>query len=167
MAKLRHIALAAEDPYATAEFYKKAFDFIEVRRTEPRGEGSSYGVFLSDGTISLAILRFGWDQGHGLDYRGIHHFGVLVDDVDPYVEKQAPARREVFLRDQVPRTRPGGLRHHRPSLARRRSPRRRHRRGCEPAACGEGGAVKPKKGRPQAPLEGPSRPRCWEETHAE
>ncbi len=73
MAKLRHIALAAEDPYTTAEFYKQAFDFVEVRRTEPRGEGTSYGVFLSDGTISLAILRFGWDQGHGLDYRGIHH----------------------------------------------------------------------------------------------
>ena len=54
MPKLRHIALAAEDPYAAAEFYKQAFDFVEVHRTQPRGEGSSYGVFLSDGTISLA-----------------------------------------------------------------------------------------------------------------
>jgi hypothetical protein len=40
---------------------------------DAKGEGSSYGVFLSDGTISLAILRFGWDQGPGLDFRGIHH----------------------------------------------------------------------------------------------
>ena len=56
MPKLRHIAIAAEDPYATAEFYKQAFDFVEVRRTQPKGEGSSYGVFLSDGTISLAIF---------------------------------------------------------------------------------------------------------------
>ena len=87
MAKLRHIAIAAEDPYATAEFFKKAFDFVEVRRTEKRGEDSSYGVFLSDGTINMAILHFGWDQGHGLDYRGIHHLGVLVDDVDAYMEK--------------------------------------------------------------------------------
>ena len=98
MAKLRHIALAAEDPYATAEFYKQAFDFVEVRRTEPRGEGTSYGVFLSDGTISLAILRFGWDQGHGLDYRGIHHFGVLVDDVEPYIEKLEKLGAECFAR---------------------------------------------------------------------
>src|SRR5437868_4945443 len=82
MPKLRHIAIAAEDPYATAEFYKQAFDFVEVRRTQPKDEGSSYGVFLSDGTINLAILRFGWDQGHGLDFRGLHHFGVLVEDVD-------------------------------------------------------------------------------------
>jgi len=98
MAKLRHIAIAAEDPYATAEFYKKAFDFYEVRRTEPRGEGSSYGVFLSDGTLSLAILHFGWDQGHGLDFRGIHHFGVLVEDVDTAVEKLESLGAKCFAR---------------------------------------------------------------------
>jgi len=33
------------------------------------------------------VLRFGWDQGHGLDFRGIHHFGVLVDDVDGAADK--------------------------------------------------------------------------------
>jgi catechol 2,3-dioxygenase-like lactoylglutathione lyase family enzyme len=87
MAKLRHIAIAAEDPYATAEFFKEAFDFVEVHRTHPSGEGKSYGVFLSDGTINMAVLHFGWDQGHGLDFRGIHHLGVLVDDVDAYIEK--------------------------------------------------------------------------------
>jgi catechol 2,3-dioxygenase-like lactoylglutathione lyase family enzyme len=87
MAKLRHIAIAAEDPFATADFYKAAFDFIEVGRIEPQGEGKSYGVFLSDGTLNMAVLRFGWDQGLGLDYRGIHHFGVLVDDVDAYTKR--------------------------------------------------------------------------------
>ena len=34
MAKLRHIAIAAKDPDAMAEFYKKAFDFKEVRKTD-------------------------------------------------------------------------------------------------------------------------------------
>jgi catechol 2,3-dioxygenase-like lactoylglutathione lyase family enzyme len=98
MAKLRHIAIAAEDPYATAEFYKKAFDFYEVRRTEPRGEGTSYGVFLSDGTMSLAILHFGWDQGHGLEFRGIHHFGMLVEDVDSSVEELEKLGAKCFAR---------------------------------------------------------------------
>jgi len=98
MAKLRHIAIAAEDPYATAEFFKKAFDFVEVRRTESKGEGSSYGVFLSDGTINMAILHFGWDQGHGLDYRGIHHLGVLVDDVDAYTEKLEKLGADCFAK---------------------------------------------------------------------
>jgi catechol 2,3-dioxygenase-like lactoylglutathione lyase family enzyme len=98
MAKLRHIAIAAEDPYATAEFFKKAFDFVEVHRTHPAGEGKSYGVFLSDGTINMAVLHFGWDQGHGLDFRGIHHLGVLVDDVDAYIEKLEKLGADCFAR---------------------------------------------------------------------
>ena len=54
MAKLRHFALYTSDPEATAAFYKKAFDMVEVGRTNstfPRG------VFLSDGTINVACLR--------------------------------------------------------------------------------------------------------------
>ena len=96
--KLRHLAIAAEDPYATAEFFKQAFDFVEVNRTEPRGEGKSYGVFLSDGTLNLAVLRFGWDQGHGLDFRGIHHLGVLVEDVDAATEKLEALGAKCFVR---------------------------------------------------------------------
>jgi catechol 2,3-dioxygenase-like lactoylglutathione lyase family enzyme len=98
MAKLRHIAIAAEDPYATAEFYKQAFDFVEVRRTQPSGPGKSYGVFLSDGTLNMAILHFGWDQGQGLDFRGIHHFGVLVDDVDSAADKLEELGAKCFAR---------------------------------------------------------------------
>jgi catechol 2,3-dioxygenase-like lactoylglutathione lyase family enzyme len=97
VAKLRHIAIAAEDPYATAEFYKQAFEFVEVHRTEPQ-EGKSYGVFLSDGTINMAILHFAWDQGLGLDFRGIHHFGVLVDDVDAYTQKLEALGAECFAK---------------------------------------------------------------------
>ena len=52
MPKLRHIAIAAEDPEAMAEFYKKAFDFVEVGR--PNGVLAD-GVFLSDGTLNMAI----------------------------------------------------------------------------------------------------------------
>ena len=79
MPKLRHIAIAANDPEAMADFYKKAFDFVEVGR--PNGALAD-GVFLSDGTLNLAILKFKTDQlGKGMDYTGIHHFGVLVEDV--------------------------------------------------------------------------------------
>src|SRR5665213_4045566 len=85
MPKLRHIAIAAEDPEAMAEFYKKAFDFKEVGR--PNGHLAD-GVFLSDGTLNMAILKFKTDQlGKGMDYRGLHHFGVLVDDVDAFTKK--------------------------------------------------------------------------------
>jgi predicted enzyme related to lactoylglutathione lyase len=80
MPKLRHIAIAAEDPEAMAEFYKKAFDFVEVGR--PNGVLAD-GVFLSDGTLNVAILKFKSDQlGKGMDYTGLHHFGILVEDLD-------------------------------------------------------------------------------------
>src|ERR1700740_2649104 len=85
MPKLRHIAIAAKDPEAMAEFYKNAFDFQEVGR--PNGVLAD-GVFLSDGTLNLAILKFKTDQlGKGMDYTGIHHFGVLVEDVAEFSKK--------------------------------------------------------------------------------
>ena len=85
MPKLRHIAIAAKDPDAMAEFYKKAFDFKEVRKSDGP---LAYGYHLSDGTIDLAILRFKTDQiGKGLDYTGLHHFGILVEDVDKAAAK--------------------------------------------------------------------------------
>ena len=85
MAKLRHIAIAAKDPDAMAEFYKKAFDFKEVRKSDGP---LAYGYHLSDGTIDLAILRFKTDQiGKGLDYTGLHHFGILVEDVEEVAKK--------------------------------------------------------------------------------
>ena len=85
MAKLRHIAIATKDPDAMAEFYKKAFDFKEVRKSDGP---LAYGYHLSDGTIDLAILRFKTDQiGKGLDYTGLPHFGILVDDVEKVSKK--------------------------------------------------------------------------------
>jgi catechol 2,3-dioxygenase-like lactoylglutathione lyase family enzyme len=85
MAKLRHLAIAAKDPDAMAEFYKAAFGFREVRKTDGP---LAYGWHLTDGTIDLALLRFKTDQlGKGLDYQGLHHFGVLVEDVDKAADK--------------------------------------------------------------------------------
>jgi catechol 2,3-dioxygenase-like lactoylglutathione lyase family enzyme len=91
MPKLRHIALATNDPVKTAEFYKQAFGFKEVGRvgTPNSPKAIAWGFYLSDGTLNLAILKFqNIDQlGRGLDYVGIHHFGVLVDDLPTYAAK--------------------------------------------------------------------------------
>lgn len=80
MAKLRHLALATNNPRETAEFYKQAFGFQEVGRVDL---DLAHGVYLSDGTLNLAILKFkNVDQiGRGLDYVGLHHIGIVVDDV--------------------------------------------------------------------------------------
>jgi catechol 2,3-dioxygenase-like lactoylglutathione lyase family enzyme len=95
MPKLRHIAIAAEDPEAMAEFYRKAFDFNEVGRPN---SSLADGVFLSDGTLNLAILKFKTDQlGKGLDYRGIHHFGILVEDVAAFSKKLEGLGAEYYI----------------------------------------------------------------------
>ena len=47
MAKIRHIALATNDPIKTAEFYKQAFDFKEVGRTGNPDDpgGIAWGIY--------------------------------------------------------------------------------------------------------------------------
>lgn len=100
MPKLRHIAIAAKDPEAMAQFYKKAFGFKEVGRP---GGTLADGVFLSDGTLNLAILKFKTDQlGKGLDYTGVHHFGVLVEDVGKFSkELEALGAKHYIDRDEA------------------------------------------------------------------
>jgi catechol 2,3-dioxygenase-like lactoylglutathione lyase family enzyme len=78
---LRHVALSVTDPWETAEFYKATVGLEEVAELDgPLAEG----VFLTDGVVNLAILKFKTDeaaQGTGKDYVGIHHIGFWVDDV--------------------------------------------------------------------------------------
>ena len=106
MAKLRHIAIAAKDPDAMADFYVKAFDFKIVRSNDGP---LAYGHHLSDGTIDLAILRFKTDQiGRGMDYTGLHHFGILVENVDD-AAKVAEALGGKHYMDQADPARTGGF----------------------------------------------------------
>jgi methylmalonyl-CoA/ethylmalonyl-CoA epimerase len=79
MAKLRHVAIAVQDPEQAASLLSSAFELTEVGRCDNE---LAEGVFLSDGTISIAVLNFRTDQlGRGLEFRGLHHMGFLVDDL--------------------------------------------------------------------------------------
>ena len=86
MARIKHIALVTDDPAKTAEFYKQHFGLTELyRRPSATGER---GVWLSDGYIYFAILKYGdadapkLGPGQTSDLRGIHHIGFQVDDLD-------------------------------------------------------------------------------------
>jgi catechol 2,3-dioxygenase-like lactoylglutathione lyase family enzyme len=85
MARIKHIALVTDDPAKTAEFYKLHFGLTELyRRPSSTGER---GVWLSDGYIYFAILKYGDADAPKLgpsqtsDLRGIHHIGFQVDDL--------------------------------------------------------------------------------------
>ena len=86
MARIKHIALVTDDPAKTAEFYKQHFGLTELYR-RPSGTGEK-GVWLSDGYIYFAILKYGdadapkLGPGQTSELRGIHHIGFQVDDLD-------------------------------------------------------------------------------------
>lgn len=79
MGNLRHIAITAEDPQAAAAFYERTFGMRRVWSRE-------IGVMLSDGTVSLAVLKFPTDQmagdERGKDFYGLHHIGFQVEDLE-------------------------------------------------------------------------------------
>src|SRR3984893_5292765 len=102
MPKIRHIALATNDPVKTAAFYKQAFGFKEVGRAgnPDNPKAIAWGFYLSDGTLNLAVLKFkNVDQlGRGLDYVGIHHFGVLIDHLERHTNKLEAMGAPCFMR---------------------------------------------------------------------
>ena len=83
MGKLRHIAIAVPDADAAAKFYEQAFGLKRVR-------DSSSAVLMSDGVISLAILN-NTTSHEALGHTGLHHFGVIDDDVGGAGEKAVAA----------------------------------------------------------------------------
>ena len=81
MAKIRHIAITAEDPFVTAELFKQALGLEEISRGDSE---LAREVYLTDGYINLAIVCWKrtketpnpYPDGYGLD-----HFGLQVDDL--------------------------------------------------------------------------------------
>jgi catechol 2,3-dioxygenase-like lactoylglutathione lyase family enzyme len=81
MAKLRHLAITVPDPEKAADFYMKVFGLRRVGTTD--WDGAS-GVYLTDGVMNLALLRYKKEEyagNRGRGYIGAHHFGFIVDDV--------------------------------------------------------------------------------------
>src|SRR5437588_4181704 len=80
--KLRHLAIATDDPDATAQFYVDAFEFSRVSVINAAW---GRGHVLTDGTISLSILGYAIDEAAGVEkgasFTGLHHIGFEVDDV--------------------------------------------------------------------------------------
>jgi catechol 2,3-dioxygenase-like lactoylglutathione lyase family enzyme len=78
--RIRHFAIAEQDPWAAAEFYKETFGLEELGESDSK---LAEGVYLTDGVINLALLKFKSDeaaQGTGKDFVGLHHVGFWVDD---------------------------------------------------------------------------------------
>ena len=75
MARIRQIAIKAEDQEKAADFYKQTFEMTEVWRGPARADGRR-AIYLSDGYINLAVLPARGER------EGIDHFGFQVEDME-------------------------------------------------------------------------------------
>ncbi len=74
MAKIRHIAIRAEDVEATATFLQEAFGLELVQR---RGHGP---IDLSDGDVNLTVLPMNVGAANYEIRPGVEHIGFSVED---------------------------------------------------------------------------------------
>lgn len=92
MAKIKHIAIATQDPEKTAQFYKEVFGLREIAKINSPG---ATGFHLTDGDINFAVLKFKNDQTAGVpqgkEYCGLHHIGFEVDSIEAVDKKLAGA----------------------------------------------------------------------------
>jgi catechol 2,3-dioxygenase-like lactoylglutathione lyase family enzyme len=75
IARIRHIAILANDPNPLAAFYVSTFGMTEVMRM-PEDDA----VYVSDGHLNLAIIKA---RGRP---EGMFHFGFQVDDMNGTAE---------------------------------------------------------------------------------
>jgi catechol 2,3-dioxygenase-like lactoylglutathione lyase family enzyme len=61
--KIRHIALSVQDPEGTAKFYEEAFGLVRVGKTT---SVLADGVYLSDGYLNIALLKYKSDEMAGM-----------------------------------------------------------------------------------------------------
>ena len=96
MAQLRHIALSVPDPQKSAKFYCEAFGMTVVGEAN---SATATGVYLSDGTMSLALLKYRTDAPagpRGKDFVGLHHMGFLCDDLAAQSEQVEASGATLF-----------------------------------------------------------------------
>jgi len=78
MPKLRHIAITVPDLEEAARFYGETFGLTRASETK-------IGILMTDGVVSLALLKFQTDQqagdARGKDFHGLHHIGFVDDDL--------------------------------------------------------------------------------------
>ncbi len=90
MAKLQHIAIAVQDPDEAARFFT---DVMEMTVTRASDGPLAKSVFLTDGSIEIALIRFKSQDLVGKEfpvgYQGLHHIGFEVDDLEAAKQRMA------------------------------------------------------------------------------
>jgi catechol 2,3-dioxygenase-like lactoylglutathione lyase family enzyme len=95
MTKLRHVAIKVDNPGESAKFYAEAFELTEVGRV---GEGA---VYLSDGTVNVALIKITDPEFPNWKPDGLNHIGFVVADVDAAVARaEALGAKRQYAEDE-------------------------------------------------------------------
>ncbi len=98
MAKLRHIAIVVKDLEKAAQFYERVFELKRVGRDDLE---FASGIYLSDGVVNLALLKYKGARGSGLadaeSFVGAHHFGFVVEDLKATEQRIEAAGGKFFF----------------------------------------------------------------------
>ena len=87
--QLSYLAIIAERPEALADFYAEHFGLSEL------GRSAAGDISMTDGYFNLTFLKQRRELGEADGGRGLHHFGLAIDDVGEI---------EARLRDFAPGT---------------------------------------------------------------
>jgi len=100
MGKIKHIAIATQDPDKAAQFYIDVFGLKQITKINSPG---ATGYMLSDGDINMALLKFKNDQVTGVpegkEYKGLHHIGSEVEKLEDTAKKMESANAPI--RDDI------------------------------------------------------------------
>ena len=82
---LSYLAIIAERPEALADFYHTHFGLTEL------GRSAAGDISMTDGYFNLTFLKRRPGLGEADDSKGLHHFGLSIDDI-----REIEARLEDF-----------------------------------------------------------------------
>jgi catechol 2,3-dioxygenase-like lactoylglutathione lyase family enzyme len=76
MARVRYIAILAQDPKRLAAFYRDTLGMRDL------GESPAGDVSLTDGAVNLTLFRLRPELGEAWMEQGFHHIGIEVDSIE-------------------------------------------------------------------------------------
>lgn len=86
MVRLRHVAIASQDPDNSVKFFTEVLGWTMAGRVDSR---NAQGYYVTDGQINIALLRFKNRPAAGMEfpagYAGLHHLGFQCDDIEEIV----------------------------------------------------------------------------------
>ena len=86
MVRLRHVAIASQDPDNSVKFFTEVLGWTMAGRVDSR---NAQGYYVTDGQINIALLRFKNRPAAGMEfpagYAGLHHLGFQCDNIEDIV----------------------------------------------------------------------------------